>query len=172
MSQLVVDAPGQVDPSLLRHDDVCPNCTTPEAGDYCAGCGQSLRIERLTLRILFAEFARKFLNFERGLLRTIKDLSLRPGQTMRAYVEGQRRTYVNPFTYLVFGMAVNLIVTRLTGTQQQMIESYRQQWANDLEGNAQRVEGMMVVTLIGAPSRSNSTRSESARALMACLLAP
>lgn len=145
MAQVVVEAEGRVDPSLLRHDDVCPNCNTPGAGDYCAGCGQSLRIERLTLRTLFEEFARKFLNFERGLLRTIRDLTLRPGQTMRAYVEGQRRTYVNPFTYLVFGMAINLVANALTGTQGRMMEAYRDQFANDLEGSARRVEAMMTV---------------------------
>ncbi|MEM1125425.1 MAG: ankyrin repeat domain-containing protein [Bacteroidota bacterium] len=110
-------APEAVSEATLR----CPNCQMERTGDYCSGCGHSFRIERLTFKTLLAEFARKFLSFEQGLLRTAKEMMVDPGGVARRYIDGQRKRYVNPFTYLVFGSALNLLVYRLTGELDRLV---------------------------------------------------
>ncbi|MEM1125426.1 MAG: ankyrin repeat domain-containing protein [Bacteroidota bacterium] len=122
----------------LKASPACPNCEAPRAGDYCSQCGHSFRIERLTFRVLFAEFARKFLNFEQGLLRTAKEMTLDPGGVARRYIAGQRRRYVNPFTYLVAGTAVSLLVTKLSGMGDTMLEHVRDQLMSSSGGAENR----------------------------------
>lgn len=121
----------------------CLNCGSPAVDEYCAHCGQPYRGgERLTIRGLLAEFGHKFLNLERGLLRTARDLTIRPGAMMRDYVTGKRKTYVNPFTYLVFGTAVNLVVYRLTGTREKILLAIREQFAQDSNMGAEMTRSM------------------------------
>lgn len=50
------------------------------------------------------------LSINRGLLRTIAEMTRSPGSVVRRFIDGQRRRYVNPFTYLFFGAAVSLLV--------------------------------------------------------------
>lgn len=124
-------------------DPACLNCGSPTVEEYCASCGQPYRGgKRLTIRGLLAEFGHKFLNMERGLLRTARDLTVRPGAMMRDYVTGKRKTYVNPFTYLVFGTAINLIVYRLTGTRERALETMRERFAQNPDMGAEMTQAM------------------------------
>ncbi|WP_457653331.1 DUF3667 domain-containing protein [Rhodocaloribacter sp.] len=46
---------------------------------------------------------------DRGLLRTLRDMLVNPGLVIRRYIDGQRRRYVNPFTYLFGGAAAAFV---------------------------------------------------------------
>lgn len=87
----------------------CLNCGAPQLGPYCHACGQPFREGRLTLRSLWRDVAAPFFQMDRGLLRTLRDMLVNPGRVIRRYVDGQRRRYVNPFTYLFGGAAASLI---------------------------------------------------------------
>ena len=88
----------------------CPNCGAVRLGDYCHGCGQHHLEAPVTLRLLWREFAERVLKMERGLLVTVRDLTLSPGAVARRYLDGQRRRYVNPLSYLLLGAAVTLLL--------------------------------------------------------------
>lgn len=87
----------------------CLNCDTQRVGAYCHACGQPFREGRLTLRGLWNDVALHFFQMDRGLLRTLRDMLINPGRVIRRYVDGQRRRYVNPFTYLFTGAATSLV---------------------------------------------------------------
>jgi small basic protein len=79
----------------------CPHCT----GGMAAG--------RLSLGAMWA-LVGQHLKLEKGLLRTLRDMVLRPGATLRLYFDGaQRRAYVNPVTYLLLSAASSLLVLQL-----------------------------------------------------------
>ena len=88
----------------------CPNCGADRLGDYCHGCGQHYLGAPVTLRLLWREVAERVLKLERGLLVTVRDLTVSPGAVARRYLGGQRRRYVNPLSYLLIGAAVTLLV--------------------------------------------------------------
>ncbi|HEU4630290.1 MAG TPA: DUF3667 domain-containing protein [Gemmatimonadaceae bacterium] len=92
--------------------DACRNCGEARHGAYCSHCGQHFLEDRLTFRLLAAE-AWERITFERGFLRTLWEMTIRPGVVVRRYVSGQRRRYVSPFTYLVVGAALSLVVLHL-----------------------------------------------------------
>ncbi|MEM8487473.1 MAG: ankyrin repeat domain-containing protein [Bacteroidota bacterium] len=56
---------------------------------------------RLTVAYLLKEGLRKFLNMERGWVRTASQLTLNPGKMLRAYIDGDRTGYIHPLSYLV-----------------------------------------------------------------------
>lgn len=103
----------------------CGNCGTPLAGDYCHRCGQrALGTPRLTVASLAREAAERFLQFESGFLRTLRDLTLRPGPAIRAYLDGARRRYVSPVGWLLLGAAVSLLFYRFVSSQGRFARSY------------------------------------------------
>ena len=82
-------------------------------GPYCQGCGQHYLDGPITLRLLARQFAERFLKLEHGLLGTFVGLTRRPGTLAREFVEGRRRPYVNPLSYLFLGAAVSLLTLPL-----------------------------------------------------------
>ncbi len=87
----------------------CRNCNSAVTGTFCSACGQARISERLSFRKLIGEIPGRFLNLERGLLHTAVSLFRRPGAMARDYVYGQRKKYVNPLGYFVFGATLQLI---------------------------------------------------------------
>jgi hypothetical protein len=108
----------------------CANCAADRAGAYCHSCGQRFLEDRLTTGVLAREITERF-TFERGLLRTIRDMSLRPGFTIRQYVSGHRAGYVTPLTYVLFGAAAALLARSLY--REQLSAWIRQQGAGIAE---------------------------------------
>lgn len=90
--------------------DACLHCGADRLGDYCHACGQQYAEGRLTIRGLAREFAERFLKLERGVLGTFLGLCRAPGRLARAYVEGHRRPYVNPLSYVFLGAAATLLL--------------------------------------------------------------
>lgn len=85
----------------------------PDGAVACPICRDATPVGRLSLRGIVA-LVGKHLKLERGLLRTLADLSLRPGAMLRAYFSGERRhRYVNPVTYLVLSTAASLLAFEL-----------------------------------------------------------
>jgi hypothetical protein len=124
-----------VDPAISSSPSVpapmpprgCLNCGGEKLGDYCHACGQPFRLVRITLATLARELAAR-MSFERGLFRTFKEMTLRPGTMIRNYLRGQRRSYVNPVTYLLFATGASLLAYQLY--KHQVIELMEAQLGN------------------------------------------
>ena len=80
------------------------------------------RADRLTLRRVVRDAMNRFFNIERGWLRTARELFTQPGAMLRRYMEGDRASYANPFTYLVVCTAINVVMQTVTSFQTRMLE--------------------------------------------------
>ena len=76
----------------------CLNCGFAGCGRYCESCGQAYDTHRTTLPHLLHEVFHLFTHVEKGLLFTLKELLLRPGDMERDYLAGQRVRYQKPFS--------------------------------------------------------------------------
>lgn len=96
--------------------DTCPNCSARLESDfrYCAHCGQKTHLARFNLWHILDEFVQAFFSVDRGVLFLTRNLAIRPGGTAREYVlEGKRRRYFNPFSFLLIVLGLNLSVNAL-----------------------------------------------------------
>lgn len=121
-------------------DAECLNCGAERLGEYCYGCGQHFLVGRLTVKTLLREFAERFMKLERGLLRTMREMTTDPGGVISRYVEGRRKRYLNPFSYLVLGSVVSVLIMDVSGAndaiQGMQMESMAQQEDYDLRQHA------------------------------------
>jgi hypothetical protein len=92
----------------------CTNCGASRAGEFCAGCGQRV-VDRLTVRGIVQQIAHDVLNLDRGLLFTALELTRRPGDAIRDYVDGKRVRYTGPVKYFILTLAVTTFATTQLG---------------------------------------------------------
>ena len=79
---------------------VCKNCGRVFDGNYCNNCGQSAKTRRLNWRFIVENFEHEILHFDHGIVFTIKEIFLRPGTTIKKFLEGKRKKYSHPLTYI------------------------------------------------------------------------
>ncbi len=89
---------------------VCNNCNTNFESKYCSNCGQKSAVGELTLKDLFHEFWHSITHTDRGVLKLIKDLAVRPKQVYLGYFSGQRKTYFSPVTFFILAATLVLLI--------------------------------------------------------------
>jgi len=90
----------------------CPNCGNAlEEVKFCPACGQSANIQRLSMHQILHDLVHVLTHADKGLLFLTKELALRPGITAKAYMDGKRKQFFNPFSYLMLTIAVSAFLT-------------------------------------------------------------
>ncbi|MFD2569959.1 DUF3667 domain-containing protein [Spirosoma soli] len=97
----------------LTSTKTCPNCTADLETEfrYCPSCGQDAHIHRFNLPHIFHEVFHAFTHADKGVFKLTKALATQPGIAAREYVlEGKRKKYFNPFTFLLLVLGLNITV--------------------------------------------------------------
>jgi hypothetical protein len=82
---------------------------------YCGICGQKYAAERLTLHEIGHELMHALFHVDRSALSLFRMLLVRPGAVALNYVEGKRKRYFGPFSFLVVVVAAASAAVALTG---------------------------------------------------------
>lgn len=80
---------------------ICKNCGQKFEGNYCNHCGQSADTPKLTMRHIWIDLQNGIVNFDKGILFTVKQLLTRPGHSIREYIEGRRVRHFKPLSFVV-----------------------------------------------------------------------
>ncbi len=91
--------------------DTCKNCQTEITLNYCPNCGRPQHLTRVDGRYILSEIG-SVLNFQKGILYTIKELLLRPRHNIRAFISEDRNRLVKP---IMFILITSLIYTVVVG---------------------------------------------------------
>lgn len=63
----------------------CVKCNSKMHGRFCCNCGHSQELQRIDGQYVLSEI-KAVLNFDGGILYTIKELLLRPGLNIRKFI--------------------------------------------------------------------------------------
>lgn len=88
----------------------CKNCENTFEGNFCSNCGQKVNTVRLNWHYLKDEFKYVFLHVNKGLLYTAKQLFIRPGDTVREFIEGKRVQHYKPILMLFVLAGINGLI--------------------------------------------------------------
>ncbi|MCB0631023.1 MAG: DUF3667 domain-containing protein, partial [Lewinella sp.] len=64
----------------------CKNCNQTAGGNFCAHCGQSTKVDKINLPNFLRELSEGVFQINRGFFFTLKELFVRPGYSIRAYL--------------------------------------------------------------------------------------
>lgn len=81
--------------------DNCKNCNAELNGNFCSNCGQPAKLKKIDGHYIKHEIGR-VLQLEKGIFYTIKELLIRPGQSIREFISENRNKLVNPIVFIIF----------------------------------------------------------------------
>jgi hypothetical protein len=93
----------------------CKNCDAATQGKFCSSCGQQIDTHRITIPHLSHELIHALTHADKGFLLLLKDLVTKPGIVARQYVEGKRKKYFNPLSFIVITTALSALISFKAG---------------------------------------------------------
>ena len=88
---------------------ICTNCNFEITEKYCSNCGQAATLKRIDKHYISHE-VQHLLHFEKGLFYTIKQLLLRPGLTVREFIDENRSKHMKPFPFLILTSVLYTVI--------------------------------------------------------------
>jgi len=81
----------------------CKSCTSEinESTRYCSNCGSKIVHDRLSLKGTWEEFIGPFFSWDNNFWRTFIGLFTNPKDVLEAYINGARKKYFQPFSYII-----------------------------------------------------------------------
>lgn len=78
----------------------CKNCDNTFEGNFCNNCGQTAHTHAINMHYLWHDIQHGIFHVDSGIFYTIKELFLRPGITVRNFIEGKRVAYFKPIAMI------------------------------------------------------------------------
>jgi hypothetical protein len=96
---------------------ICLNCQTPihTKDKFCKNCGQKANTHRLSMHDIGHELLHAFTHADKGILFLIKELIQHPGFVIKEYIEGKRKKYFSPFTFLLIIVGISTLAMNWSG---------------------------------------------------------
>lgn len=88
----------------------CKNCKSELTGNFCSDCGQPVNLKRIDAHYILHEIEH-VLHFEKGILFTIKELIIRPGQNIREFITDNRSRLVKPILFVIVSSLIYSIIS-------------------------------------------------------------
>lgn len=92
----------QIPPEMSEQlpENHCKNCHRELSGEFCSHCGQPKHLKRIDKSYVFHEIG-SVLNFDKGILFSIKELLIRPGKSVRTFIHEDRNRLVKPILFII-----------------------------------------------------------------------
>jgi len=84
---------------------ICENCQCEIRGNFRSHCGRSQNLKRIDGKYIVSEIG-SVLNFDKGILFTIKELILRPGENVKDFIHKDRNRLVKPIIFLIISSLI------------------------------------------------------------------
>ena len=91
---------------------ICKKCNSEIDGGFCSNCGYSIRVTRINGQYILHEIGSVF-SLQKGIFLTIKDLLIRPGQSIREFITEDRNRLVKPILFVIICSLIYTIATQL-----------------------------------------------------------
>lgn len=91
----------------------CKNCGRQTETRFCPDCGQSTAVKRLEMATIVRDLPSIVLNVDRGFLYNVVQLVTRPGYAIKDYLDGRRKPFQHPLTFMLIILGAMLVAMNL-----------------------------------------------------------
>ncbi|NRB84467.1 MAG: DUF3667 domain-containing protein [Winogradskyella sp.] len=106
----------------------CKNCGSAVYDKFCPHCGQRTSVSSISFKTLKDEFQNNIFQINRGFVFTIKELTLRPGHAIRDFINGKRKPFYKPLSFLLVTTTVYIFISYLLD-----VDSFLTNFLNDFK---------------------------------------
>lgn len=93
----------------------CRNCSHEYSGQYCSQCGQRADTHPINWHYIWHEIPHSIWHVDRGIAFSLRELTTRPGHSIREFLEGRRVNHYRPLALLLMLGALLLFVQHWLG---------------------------------------------------------
>lgn len=80
---------------------ICKNCGHAFEGNFCNQCGQSAHTHRIDFHFLWHDIRHGLFHFDAGIFYSFRELYIRPGHSIREFIEGKRVGHFQPISLVI-----------------------------------------------------------------------
>ncbi|MCP1382256.1 DUF3667 domain-containing protein [Runella salmonicolor] len=95
--------------------DNCPDCNKIITENFCSFCGHQKSIERIDAKYAGQEIL-NLVGYERGFLFTVKNLLIKPAETIKHFLYINRNTVTKPLTFLILSSVIYTLISHYLQT--------------------------------------------------------
>lgn len=88
--------------------EICNNCQSKINNEFCSHCGRPKNLRRIDGTYIVSEVG-SVLNFDKGILYTIKELLIKPGQNIKSFIHNDRNRLVKPIIFIIISSLIYTI---------------------------------------------------------------
>ena len=100
---------------------ICKNCNAEINSPFCPECGQPETLKRIDRHYIMHEI-QHVLHFERGILYTIRELFIRPGENIRKFISENRSRLVKPIIFIIVSSLIYTFINHYFHIEDQYIK--------------------------------------------------
>lgn len=151
--------------SIFENALKCKNCAQPlnSLDKFCRNCAAKVINQRITVKNLLSDFTNNLFGWDNKFFFTIRSLILRPQTIFKEYIDGTRKKYMNPFTFLGLGAALSLFVFNFFAedymalnvdsnrqTVEMMADIFEKQQGNKFDAETYKKDTMVLMTKVSS----------------------
>lgn len=87
----------------------CKNCGYQADLKFCPNCGQKVSVKRIEFRSLVKDLPHAVWHVDKGFLFNVIQLFKRPGYAIKDYLDGKRKNFYHPLSYMLIVLATMLL---------------------------------------------------------------
>jgi len=88
----------------------CKNCGSVLTDNFCAHCGQSAAVDRITFKETLGDFINTVFSVDAPFVITLKLLLVNPGKLFREYLDGKRKTYYKAVPFFILMSLIHILI--------------------------------------------------------------
>ena len=120
--------------SNQEHKEKCKSCNSKTFGHFCSNCGQSQKLKRINYQYILSEIGSE-LNFNKGILFTIREVLLRPGSSVKIFIHEDRNRLVKPIVFLIICSLLYTIIQQTFNFEDGYVNFNFDDWKNSTIGS-------------------------------------
>lgn len=101
----------------------CKNCGHSIDGKFCGNCGQSSNIGRINFPNFINEVSESVFQINKGFFYTLRELFVRPGNSLKEFLNGKRKNHFKPIAYVLTLSTVYFLISQATNQNTWMDEA-------------------------------------------------
>lgn len=95
----------------------CRKCNATVTANFCSDCGQPVQLNRVDWHYIVHE-VQHVLHFETGIFYTVRELLLRPGTSIQAFITTDRSRLVKPVLFIIVTSLIYTTINHLFHVEQ------------------------------------------------------
>ena len=91
----------------------CKNCGKIVEGNFCSYCGQNSKVGKINFPNFLNQVSESVFLINKGFFYTLINLFVRPGESIRDFLNGKRKDHFKPIAYALVLSTIYFLISRI-----------------------------------------------------------